>query len=90
LRPTDGGRKIAAVLSQPAVARMTILRATLAVTLVLLLAAPLAGPPATGIPRVGLLVIGPPPDEHSGGRALRAGCADFGCVLLRLDRVIDP
>ena len=59
------------------------MRAAFPVALTLdFLLAPLAAAaqPAGKIPRIGLLVIGPPPEQHSCVLALRSGFADLGYV----------
>ena len=57
-------------------------RIGLAVVLALSLASPrLTGAQQAGkVPRIGLLVIGPPPDQHSCVLALRRGFTDLGYV----------
>jgi putative ABC transport system substrate-binding protein len=57
-------------------------RTFLSILALSVLTVPLAveGQPAGKIPRIGLLVIGPPPDEHSCVRALRRGFEDLGYV----------
>src|SRR5260370_39950067 len=69
--------------AQPALGGGMRMRAAFPVALTLgLLLAPLAAEaqPAGKIPRIGLLVIGPPPEQHSCVLALRRGLADLAYV----------